>query len=241
MKNKKKFIISIIGLIIIIGLIRGDLEIETNFSDKDDQDEVQITEEELKEYINEDPDYVDYYDNLEDALNKSRLTNYMGVTNIIKTFEIGSNIVIFVTKHGDENEELSRYRLKIKDSRGHKEYSHPLEGISTDYANIKSSSNKIGKMMEGKEGTRLWRNFIWHNKVDLDDPVNVVRDKHKNFKWSVTDIENVKHLEIKGKRPDEIISFNLDGNELYFYYYLDLEVDINEMEKRGSEDFKIKK
>lgn len=241
MKNKKKFIISIIGLIIIIGLIRGDLQIETNFSDKDDQDELQITEEELKEYINKDPDQVDYYDNLEDALNKSRLTNYMGVTNIIKTFEIGNNLVLFTTKYGEEDEEFSKYRLKIKKTGENKKYSEPLEGISINYANIKSSSNKIGKMMEGKEGTRLWRNFIWHNKVDLDDPVNVVRDKHKNFKWSVTDIENVKYLEIKGKKPDEIIPFTLDGNKLYFYYYLDLEVDINEMEKRGSEDFKIKK
>ena len=86
----------------------------------------------------------------------------------------------------------------------------------------------------------MWRNFGIQNQPDLIDPVNIIKDKYKNFKWSVTDIENVKYLEIKGKKPDEIIPFTLDGNELYFYYYLDLELDINEMEKRGSEDFKIK-
>ncbi len=242
MKNRKKIIISIVALIIAIGFIRGDFVIESNSNSKKYENKVQVSKEDLDEYINKDPDYVEYFDNVEDAFSKSRLTDYKGVKNILKTFEIGSNIVLFTMGDGEENNgEFSRYRLKVKNSVECKEYSQPLEGISTDYANIKSPSNKIVKKMEGDEGTRLWRNFIWHNQADLDDPVNVIKGKYKNFKWSVTDIENVKYLEIKGKKPDEIIPFILNGNELYFYYYLDLEADIIEMEKRGSEDFKIKK
>lgn len=238
MKNKKKIIISIIVLIFVIGLIRGDFVIETNFNSKKYENKVEIPKEDLEEYINKDPDYVEYFDNLDDALNKSELTDYKGVINILKTFEIGNNTVLFTTKYGEENnEEFSVYRLKVNKSRGQKEYSEPLEGISTNYANIESSSNKIVKILEGDEETRLWRNFEGDNQPDLIDPVNIIKDKYKNFKWSVTEIENVKYLEIKGKKPDEIIPLTLDGNELYFYYYLDLELD----EEYSSEDFKIKK
>src|SRR5699024_3690825 len=184
-----------------------------------------------------DPDYLEYFNNLDDALNKSELTDYMGANIILKTFEIRDNLVLFMTKYGEENERFSLYRLKIKKYGEEKVYSEPLDGISIDYANIKSPSDKIGKMMSGEEETRLWRNFAGDNQDSTDDPVNVIKDKYKNFKWSVTDIENVKYLEIKGQKPDEIIPFTLDGNNLYFYYYLDLDLD----EGYDRKDFKIKK
>ncbi len=146
MKNKKKIIISIIVLIFVIGLIRGDFVIETNFNSNKYENKVEISKEDLEEYINKDPDYVEYFDNVDDAFSKSRLTDYKGVKNILKTFEIGNNIVLFTMGDGEEsNEEFSRYRLKVKKSGEQKEYSQPLEGISTDYANIKSSSNEIVK------------------------------------------------------------------------------------------------
>jgi len=239
MKSEKKIIILIVALIVVIGLIRGSLKIESNVSDtaKDGKDKVQIPEEDLEEYINEDPNYVEYFDNIDDALQKSRLTYYRGANNILKTFEIGSNFVLFTIGDGEENEEFSRYRLKVMDFGKSKEYSQPLDGVSTDYANIKSPSDKIGKMMSGDEETRLWRNFEWHNQEDPVDPISIIKEKYKNFKWSVTDIENVKYLEIKGQKPDEIIPFTLDGNDLYFYYYLDLDLD----EGYDRKDFKIKK
>lgn len=86
--------------------------------------------------------------------------------------------------------------------------------------------------MEGDEETRLWRRFIRFNQPDLDDPVNIIKDKYKNFKWSVTGIENVKYLEIKGKKPDEIIEYEINDQQLkrykaYFVYFNDLTMDGN--------------
>src|SRR5699024_10923808 len=202
-----------------------------------DKEKVQPFDEELKEYVDKDADYLDYYDDIKTALSRTSLTDYSGVKDIIKTFEIDNNLILFGTKYGEEGEEFARNWLKVKSSGKEKEYSEPLVGIIIDYANIKSPSDRIGKKMSGNEETRLWRKFDGDNKERTNSPTNILKEEYKNFKWSVTDIENAKYLEIKGQKPDEIIPFTLDGNDLYFYYYLDLDLD----EGYDRKDFKIKK
>ena len=145
---------------------------------------------------------------------------------------------MFGIGYGEENEEFTKCWLKIKSSGKQKEYSEPLIVSKSRLEVIKSPSNKIDKLIEGDEGTRLWRGFgLYNQDDDLVGPISIIKGKHKNFKWSVTDIDNVRYLEIKGQKPDEIIPFILDGHDFYFYYYLDLDLD----EGYDRKDFKIKK
>ncbi|MBW4829002.1 MAG: hypothetical protein KZY61_14710 [Clostridiaceae bacterium] len=50
-------------------------------------------------------------------------------------------------------------------------------------------------------------------------------------------MEDIKYLEIQGKRPDEVIPFEMDGKTFYFYYYEDLKIEGDLKE----EDFVINK
>src|SRR5699024_2028300 len=191
-----------------------------------------------KEYIDKDADYLDYHDDIKTALSRTSLTDYSGVKDIIKTFEIDNNLILFGIGYGEEGEKFTECWLKIKSSGKQKEYSQPLIVGKSRLEVTKSPSNEIEKLIKGDEGTRLWRGFgLYNQDDDRVDPISIIKGKHKNIKWSVTDIENVKYLEIKGQKPDEIIPFTLDGHDFYFYYYLDLDLD----EGYSSEDFKIKK
>ena len=114
MKNKKKIIISIILLIFVIGLIRGDFVIETNFNSKKYENKVEISKEDLEEYINKDPNNIEYFDNLNDALKVFKIDGYGGVIDIFKTFEIGDNLVLFTTEKFEGNGEFSINRIKVK-------------------------------------------------------------------------------------------------------------------------------
>ena len=233
MKKFKKIIKNIIIIILVIGILmflsmsKDIIEIES----MTEEERKEMIAEEYKEFLDGTKDVDGYYDTLEEAMENSEAVD-VDIQKILKEIEVDNNYIIIgpsISKEGTEDFSIARLKTKA-DENGKKKYSNIISARSTesDYFSREGIDDKY----------LIHPNFLATNRIgNINDTPIIILEKYPSFAWSLSALEDIKYLEIQGKRPDEVIPFEMDGKTFYFYYYEDLKIEGDLKE----EDFVINK
>ena len=174
-----------------------------------EEEKEEILEEKYKEFLDGTKDVERYYDTLEDAMRNSKSVD-VNISEVLKEIEVDDNYIIIgpsTDKEGTEEFSIARLKIKI-DKNGKKKYSNIISATSLE-------SNQFFR--EEKYDSHLFAmNYTVSNKmVNLEDTARIILEKYPGFVWSLSALEDIKYLEIQGKRPDEVIPFEMDGKTFY--------------------------
>ena len=230
MKKIIKILKVIIFLVVFVFLILFIIGIFSRGCREKKQDRIYTYKpEETKEYVPLDivnpmgtkvdeesiPDE-EYSDTLEQAMKNPNIDippedDYMrNIDKIIKEFKSEEYIAIyFISEKGKTEAATTFAKFKIKELEGKQKYV-----FLTKVSDKVTKDTKYG--LKTSKGIKL--------QLTLSDTLQDlnVNPKNTRFVYGVVPDDNIYSLKIEEQQPDEIVHFELLGQDLYLWYYLNL-------------------
>ena len=178
------------------------------------------------------PNSVRYYDSIEEAVSNNSFKDQFQASNIgviIKLFQNEKSATLFFKSGERDYDVIFIYKFYVKNESGKTMYSRPLSSTSMDWEMhkgvlIQADLNEIGEVREC---------IAMYSFGDL-----LTIDETKRFVWGVSQTERIRSLRIEGQLVAEVIEIELGGENVYFWYYDDLETDKNPI-YAGNPDFNV--
>jgi len=169
---------------------------------------------------------LEFFDSIEEAM-----TNNLHwekalpdtILETVATFESDEIFLIFFTSSELHNKTMLYSAFALHEERnGKRYYSNFFWGLRHPWYLLTQGVGRTGLCEIGK-----LRHFAaFQNNIFRYHAIN----KGENFIWGLSQSENTKYLKIDGQAIDGLVPLTLEGQRLYFWYFIDLQSE-------GSLDF----
>ena len=164
-----------------------------------------------------DPDKLQYYDTLEEAVahNMIETSNVTHIDEKIKLFENDQDAVLFFRSNTYDRDVLYVFKFYVREINGTPHYSPPILGTNFMWAAQKLAVQKMKLDAIGE--VRLC--------ISMDSLRQFRVDNSQNFFWGISQSPKAKNLKIEGQPATQVIPVKMDGDTAYFWYFDDLKTN----------------
>lgn len=153
-----------------------------------------------------------------------------GIKEVIKMLEKDDDCLIFIIENYDDCDWVLPYKSKTKIIDRKKYYSQPIMMTGVPWKVTLECHDLVKKdaIRDGKDvfKEQVKDDFIFggaSNNFNIGNDVQYIR-------YGMTTDDKVKSMKIDGNPPTEIIPIKLDKDDVYFWYYTNLNVDTSNLE-----------
>src|SRR5699024_3917486 len=225
---KRKIIILL--LLILSLILMSCIETDTSSNkpkEKYMRDGIKMSKEEAEKFDKEMRENLNYYEDIYTAIENNRLGNEMGrdlkLKEVLKTIENDEKIIIYgILEHpaGHENFAVIPLLKKNEVESDKILYSEPLEKNEVNYEEYERDTIDIERYRP-----------VFFQRLNYFGRDDTIIPETKNFQfYLLLDREESEKIKVNGIKPDEIIEYEINDQELkrhkaYFVYFNDIPMD----------------
>ncbi|HLR35795.1 MAG TPA: hypothetical protein VK071_10785 [Tissierellales bacterium] len=225
---KRKIIILL--LLILSLILTSCVKIDTSSNkpkEKYMRDGIKMSKEEAEKFDKEIRENLNYYEDIYTAIENNRLGNEMGrdlkLKEVLKTIENDEKIIIYgILEHpaGYENFAVIPLLKKNEVESDKILYSEPLEKNEVNYEECERDTIDIERYRP-----------VFFQRLNYFGRDDTIIPEKKNFQfYLLLDREESEKIKVNGIKPDEIIEYEINDQELkrhkaYFVYFNDIPMD----------------
>lgn len=173
-----------------------------------------------------------YYNTIKEAILSSEFDEDDRVDNVkkvAKVLEKDNECVVLFTSEINNLDCLVVYKLKIKKNKDNISYSTPyfskIRAWAADKSLIQTTFKSSKKLETLKE--KVKSDLLLNNNQGIYD----IGDIPNKTAWGLWKDDSIEQLKIEGVSPTDVIELEMDGDEAYLWYYENLKLDLNNMDK----------